>query len=272
MKKYHLLLFLVFTLFSCSNNEESISSSSILLQKVVFYRNAPNENHWNFNNNGLLDNISKPDGTLIEKFIYDANNNVIQDDKYDNGILNMTYNIIYNSNNIITKINNVDYNYNASENKYYYTNGTQIFNCQLNNDKLVTNYSLIDNNPSGTVEDTYQMVYVNDNMTSFQKTTNSVITTLKGFSYGNTIENPIRSGSLAVLKLKSLIEPDFFSNGVSSKLPIETSDFGSSNPITYNYGWLFTPDEKRISMQMIEVFNGSTMINSFVYADYFYSN
>jgi hypothetical protein len=268
MKKYHLILLLTFSLFSCNNDEElTTTNNSALLQKVVFYRNSSKENHWNFNNNGLLDNISQPNGTLIEKFKYDANNNVIEDIKYTNGVAVVTYNIIYNSNNIITKINNITYDYDVTTNKYYYSNGNQSFICLLNNDKLATNYTLIENSTSGTNEVNYEMVYVNGNMNSFKKIENTVITNFKEFGYGaSTVGgNPLLNATLPVLKVKSLIEPDFLGNAISSKLPIETVGFGSTSNQSENYGWLIDKDG-RLSMQSVEVFNSNAMVDSYLYA------
>lgn len=274
MEKSHLLLLLAFALFSCNNDEELTTiDNSAMLQKVIFYRNSSNENHWNFNNRGLLDKITEPDGTLIETFEYDSNNNVTKDTKYTNGVVSMTYNITYNSNNIITKINLTDYNYDANANKYSYSNSSQTFSCQLNESKLATNYSLIENNPSGNTEVNYLMNYTSGNMNSFEKINNSVVAEFKEFTYGSTTVggNPLLNATLPVLKVKSLIEPDFFSNAVSSKLPIETVSFGSTNPEIQNYGWLVNKDG-RLSMQSVEVFNSNSLVDSYIYADYYYYN
>ena len=111
MKKIISLFVLAATLFSCSSDKNSSAGNSSLLKRVDFYPNKPNESHWNFNNLGLLDNITKQDGTLVEKFVYDSNNNVIKDTKYNNGSVVADYNVTYDSANIITSINCVAYDY-----------------------------------------------------------------------------------------------------------------------------------------------------------------
>lgn len=139
MKKFLILFVLVTTLFSCSSDENSSVVNSSLLKRVDFYPNKPNESRWNFNNSGLLDNITKPDGTLVEKFIYDSNNNVIKDTKYNNGSIVADYVVTYDSANIITSINGVsyDYVYSATGFRYSYTNATENFSCEINNDMLL---------------------------------------------------------------------------------------------------------------------------------------
>src|SRR6478672_11329100 len=99
MKKIILLFVFAATLFSCSNNEDSVIPSTDL-QKVVFYGGSQNERVWNINNY-LLTDITLADGTLAEKFIYDSNNRVISDIKYSGGVISETTTISYNTDNTI---------------------------------------------------------------------------------------------------------------------------------------------------------------------------
>ena len=93
MNKLIILFVLATTLLSCSS-DDSNTNPDLVLQKVVFYDNSPNEKHWIINNN-LLTTITLADGTVVEEFIYDAQNRVIKDTKYTNGVISETNIITY---------------------------------------------------------------------------------------------------------------------------------------------------------------------------------
>ena len=129
MKKNIFLFVLTITLFSCSSDDSSSSVNPNLLQRVDFYPGQPQENRWNFNSAGLLTSITDANSDLIETFVYDSNNNVVQDIKYSAGSPTENYLITYDSSNKITNINSRSYNYSASDNRYYYTAGNETFSC-----------------------------------------------------------------------------------------------------------------------------------------------
>ena len=127
MKKIFTLFVLTTTLFSCSSDDSSSTVNPNLLQRVDFYPGTTSEKRWNFNAEGLLTSITNSDNEILELFVYDTNNNVIQNTKYSSGSPTENYLITYDSNNKITNINGKNYNYSGSENRYYYTIGNETF-------------------------------------------------------------------------------------------------------------------------------------------------
>ena len=270
MRKIITLFVIATTLFSCSIDDSSSVVNSSLLKRVDFYPNKPNESRWNFNNFGLLDNITKPDGTLVEKFVYDSNNNVIKDTKYNNGSIVVDYVVAYDSANIITSINGVAYDYvnSAAGFRYSYANATDNFSCEINNDMLLTKYTY-----SNTVapEKKYEAVYSNNNMISFERTNNGTVDLVRNYSFGSEAGNgnPLRTACLGVMKLKSLTEPEFFMEGIFSKSVVLALSFGTGNSIHYNYG-LLNNSANHLSQHDIEVFDGDTFVEYINYSKYYY--
>ncbi|QBZ96693.1 hypothetical protein [Flavobacterium sangjuense] len=270
MKKYVFLFVLAITLFSCSSDDtSSILVNPELLQRVDFYPNTANETRWNFNDSGILDHITKADGTLIEKFIYDSNNNVIRDTKYNNGSIVADYVVTYNSSNIITTINGQAYNYiySAAGFRYFYSNATENFNCEINNDLLLTEYTYSN---SVSPEKKYEAVYTNSNMISFQRTTNGSVDLVRNYSFLNVINgNPLRNACLGVLKLKSLTDPEFFKDGIFSRSVLSSLSFESGNSAHYNFGLLIN-SHNYLSQHDIEVYDGDTFVEYINYSKYYY--
>lgn len=113
MKKLFLLLFLP-VLFSCGSDDVPVNYTNndpTLLKKVVFNEGQPYEKQWNFNANGLLKEITQGDGTVIQTFTYDANNNLLA---------TAGHTFTYDSANIITTVDGypVAYSYDAAGGKY----------------------------------------------------------------------------------------------------------------------------------------------------------
>jgi predicted RND superfamily exporter protein len=265
MKHFLLLLLSAFTLLSCSNDE---SSSTTFLQKATFYRNSPNERQWNFNTQGQLVNITLSDGTVVEEFTYNAQKNLILDVKYTNGVVTESYAVTYNANDIITSINNINCYYNSVSKTYSYNNGTTTINCSVTNDGLVAGYYKV-SNTTAIAESSYQIIYNTDgNMTSFEKALSGVTTVAKNFYFGNeTNDNPIDEAILAVSRVKSIIDPDFFIDSLSSKSIATGFDYGVSNPYHYNYGFTDSENYHQIG---VEVLNNQDLVEFFLFAEYYY--
>jgi hypothetical protein len=109
-----LTLFVCALLFSCNSDDDAESTPATdptLLQKVIFSPGTVSEKHWNFYPNGMLMEIAKPDGTVLESFTYDANNNLLS----GNG-----HTFTYDASNIITTVDGypVAYGYDAAGGKY----------------------------------------------------------------------------------------------------------------------------------------------------------
>ena len=146
-------------LLSCGFDDNS--STSKVLQRIVFYRDSPNARQWNFSNN-LLTSITLPDGSLAEEFIYDNQKRVIRDVKYTDGNIAETNNILYNPNGTIKSINGLEYDFDTATQTYSHS-GTFSMSCQVNPDFLAINYTR-----TGTDTKDYHMPYANGNMISFE--------------------------------------------------------------------------------------------------------
>lgn len=97
MKNIISLFVIIIVLVSC-NNDDSTNSTVInpnLLQRVDFFSGTNYEKRWCFNSNGFLEEIKDANGILLEKFVYNSNNQVIQNLIYENGIVSQTLNISY---------------------------------------------------------------------------------------------------------------------------------------------------------------------------------
>jgi hypothetical protein len=113
MKKL-LTLFVSAILFSCNSDDASENTQTTdptLLQKVIFAPGTVVERHWTFYENGLLKEIAKPDGTVLQTFTYDANNNLLA---------TAGHTFTYDAGNIITTVDGypVAYGYDAAGGKY----------------------------------------------------------------------------------------------------------------------------------------------------------
>lgn len=265
MKKIILLFILVTTLFSCSDNDDAIVSASVL-QKVVFYRDSPNERQWIIEN-GLLANITLADGTVAEEFVYDSQNRVIRDVKYTSGIATETTVITYNADDTINTINGLPYTYNASTRTYAYSYGSSFtINCQVNSDFLAVNYTRTGTNPGQ-----YHMAYANGDMTSFEKITNSTTDTLKNFHFDGVYgANPIYASVLSVARVKSLTDPSFFIDCHSSINMANGFDKGTSDPYYYNYGELPNMDGKLFEFGIEVLDSSNNAVDFYSFADYYY--
>jgi hypothetical protein len=266
MKKIIFLFVLATALFSCSSDDDN-SNINVVLQKVVFYRNSPNERHWNIEN-GLLKNIKLADGTLEEEFIYDSQNRVVRDIKYTNGAVTGTDVITYNPDSTIRTINGLPYTFNAATQTYDYTYGSNFtIRCQVNSDKLAVNFTR-----TGVNAGQYHLTYAsNGSMTSFEKVTNGTTDTLKNFHFDAGFgDNPIFNAVLAVARVKSLTDPSFFIDCQASKKLTNGFDQGATSPYYFNFGQV--PDiEGKLFQIGIEVLDGNNNpIDFYSFADYYY--
>lgn len=270
MKKLILLLIITTTLFSCSNNESNASTNQNLLQRVDFYPGTTFERRWNFNTDGLLTTITDVNGVLIEKFVYDSDNNVIQDTKYDMGSPTENYLITYTTNNKIATINGINYSFSATENRYFYTAGNESFSCELNADGLATHYSDFFDYP-GIEDDTetdFTFQYENSNMLSMSGYGSNMTDIEVNFNYGN-VSNPLKNATIQVLKVKSIIDPHFFNSGISSVNVKEAQRYSLLDPETHSFGILFYPSNK-IELLTQEDFSSGVFETSLTNSHYYY--
>ncbi len=258
-----MLLIVATTLLSCSSSDNDTPIQKTI-QKVVFYKNSANEKHWIITNN-LLTSITNADGSLAEKFTYDSQNRVVSDVKYTNGIASETHIITYNTNNIISTIDGLPYNYNAATRSYTYSYGSDFtINCQVNADMLAVNFLR-----EGSNAGEYHMTYTNGDMTSFEKITNGVTNDHKNFHFDAVFgNNPIYNAVLAVARVKSLTDPSFFVDCQVSKNLANGFDKGSSDPYYYNYGEI--PSEKIVQVGVEILDSNNNPVGFYPFADYYY--
>lgn len=270
MKKIIFLFVLAATLFSCSSDDNN-SNSNVVLQKVVFYRNSPNERHWNIEN-GLLTNIKLADGTLAEEFVYDTQNRVVRDIKYTNGTVTGTDVITYNSDSTIRTINGLPYTFDAATRTYDYTYGSNFtIHCQVNSDFLVENFVR-----TGAAAGEYHMDYSGGDMTSFKKMNSGSAEIVKNFHFDGLLTNPLHNTILAVARVKSLTDPSFFIDSVASTRIAGGYDKGASDAYYYSYGYSSstttnpTHNDKDFSIGVVVLDNSMNAVGQYSFADYIY--
>lgn len=262
MKKLLMLFVLATTLFSCSSDNDTPAQT--VIQKVVFYRNSPEERQWNIEN-GLFTTITLADGSVAEEFTYDNLNRVIKDTKFTNGAISEVTTIVYNSDNIIQSINGLPYTYNAATRTYAYSYGSNFtINCKVNEDRLAVDFLR-----TGFGAGEYHMVYNNGNMASFHKVGAGSTAVLKNFHFDAAFgANPIYSAVLAVARVKSLTDPGFFVDSQASQNMANGFDKGESDPFYYNYGWVPSHNLDEIGIEVLDENNNSVQFYNF--ADYHY--
>ncbi len=274
MKKSFFLLLMAFGLFSCSNDNSNQTNTSLdLLQKVVFYRDSPNQRNWNISN-GLLSNITLANGTIIEEFIYDNQNRLVSDIHYTGGLVSETTTITYNADNTIESINGLPYEYNATTSTYTYTYSSNFtISCQVNSDFLAENFVR-----TGSDAGEYHMTYSNGNMTSFAKINSSSANTIKNFHFDDVSYgvNPLYNAVLAVARVKSLTDPNFLIDGVASNSVAAGFDNGPTDPNYYHYGLASdtstnpTHNRKDFSIGVEVLDSSNNAIAFYAFADYIY--
>lgn len=150
MKKIYSLFVLILITFSCSESDslipsidsnnaasrQDINGLTVLdptkLAKVIFYPGTTYQKNWFFYPNGLLRKITDSNGTLLQKFVYYSNQNLLSSTKYS-GSFPVTTTYTYDNSVHINSINGNAINYDAATNQYI--NGTSIV--ALNDQSLI---------------------------------------------------------------------------------------------------------------------------------------
>lgn len=206
MKKFCFLFFFILTLYSCSNDSESTNQPNPnLLQRVDFYPNSPNEKRWLFNTDGLLEKITKADGTVIQDFTYNSNNLLISSTEYTTSG-NVTHTFTYTNEGFVSSVNNQILLYDASIDTYFFNysnNGFSKF--KINNDKLLIS------SESGYLDEIEvgEFVEIIDYDVTISYTNNNILNYFPGeqcnyLTYDNNT-NPLRNGTLAICKAFSFV-------------------------------------------------------------------
>ncbi|WP_284651457.1 hypothetical protein [Flavobacterium terrisoli] len=267
MKKFGLLLFSIFILISCNNDDSAAEPGNGKLVRVDFMPGLNGETRWLFNSDELLTDIVKADGTPIEKFVYDAQGNLVQNITYNtNGTINSTYNITYDSSGFVHQINSADYNYSYYDHKYFYVNGFNTLECELGSNDLLKQAQNTYDDAVDQYITNYNCNYNTDGNLISYDFHGPFVDSWKTFTY-DSHTNPIKHGVMAILKAKSIYDPWFFTDGTSSSNNIIAKTFDDVENATYAYE--FNSNGLPVT-QTQSFYNMNVLQNTYVTAKYYY--
>ncbi|MCF6130927.1 hypothetical protein [Flavobacterium wongokense] len=227
MKKFCLLLISICLLTSCSNDSTTSNEPNPnLLQRVDFYPGTPNEKQWIFNNEGILTEIVKADGTLVQDFIYDNNNRLIGSTVYHDDSTTEGHTFTYDSNDFLTSVDGENIHYDNSLQAYYTGNLNSYYRLtKINSDKLLLEGRTIqvDNDESGfneTIWSEMLVYYSGNNVTSYHPNESCNYLT-----YDSNV-NPLRNATLSICRAFSFVQ---YSNWVDGQFN------STNNVLTHSY-------------------------------------
>ena len=271
MKKFYLLISFVIVSISCSSDDEqhNISQNPHLLQRVDFYGGNSVYRYWLFNREGLLTEITKADGTLVEKFVYDTNNRLIQDTKYFNGAITETFNITYDSSDFITQVNDTAYDYSYYFHKYYYTSGNINYECLIDADFIMKeSHKIFDDSVDQYYDNDYCNHDASRNMIGYSSSATFNGGPNCSYTYTDTT-NPLRDATMSVLRAKSLYDPHFLADGLSSRNNKATLHYMAEDPESYVYRYELNSNNLP-SQQFSDSYYQGIFENTSVSAKYYY--
>lgn len=228
MKNCCYIFIAFFMLLSCSNDtSDQANIDTNLLQRIDFYPGLSIERRWVFNTDGLLKEITKSDGTLVQDFTYDNNNRLINSTVFNDNGFNQTYTFTYDNSNFVNSVNGETVNYNAGLDSYYVGNLSQNYRLtKINSEKLLvygkTSYQDFDDdgNPFETIWDEITVTYSNNNLMSYHPNDSC-----NYFTYDSQT-NPIRNAILPICRAFSFIENSRWVDGLY---------FSPNNPLSHDY-------------------------------------
>lgn len=228
MKNFCFFFFSIFMLLSCSNDDPNQPTAELnLLQRVDFFPGLSIERRWIFNSDGLLEEITKSDGTSVQEFTYDNNNRLINSTIFNDSGTNQTYTFTYDNNDFVNSVNGETVNYDAGLEAYYVGNLPQNYRLtKINSEKLLvygkTAYQDFDDNgnPYEIIWDEIIVNYSNNNLMSYSPNDRC-----NSFTYDNEI-NPLRNAILPICRAFSFIENSRWVDGLY---------FSANNPLSQNY-------------------------------------
>jgi hypothetical protein len=205
MKKLYFLLVSICLLTSCSSDSTSIAETNPnLLQRVDFYPGLTFERRWFFNSDGLLNEITKADGTIVQNFTYDNQNRLINTTLFNADGTSTISTFTYNSNNSVASINDVVLNYNSALDAFIFGDLTTQYNSiKINSNGLLTYAKSVwidydfDGTPIEIFNSELGVIYSENNMTAYFPNESC-----NYFTY-DTNTNPLRNATLAICKAYS---------------------------------------------------------------------
>lgn len=228
MKKFYFLICFVVVSISCSSDSsEEVTADQNLLQRVDFYPGTVNERRWLFNADGLLNEITKADGSVIQNFTYDSDNRLISSTKFNDGGTTETHTFTYNSSDFVTSVDGVTLNYDSALEAYYTGDLSQYYEMtKINSDKLLI-YSKKAYNEEvevGQFEETVwysvSIDYTNNNINNF-----SPGEQCNYLSYDDKT-NPLRNATLSICRAFSFVP--------ESRWPLDYC-ISANNVLTHDY-------------------------------------
>lgn len=228
MKNYCLLLLLITTLFSCTDDTTQQNTvNANLLQRVDFFPGLAIETRWNFNADGLLIETTKADGTILQNFTYDANDRLTSSTLFNNDGTTETHTFTYDNNGFVTSVDGQTVTFDANLDAYYVGNLSASYRLtQINSEKLLTYaksvYIDFDDNgdPYEQIWDEVTATYENNNLLSF-----SYNESCHSSTFDNNA-NPLKNATLAIRRAFSFIQNNRWLNELYCS---------SNNPTTHDY-------------------------------------
>jgi hypothetical protein len=228
MKKLYFILISICLLPSCSNDSSTNDPNPNLLQRVDFYPGLTFERRWFFNSDGLLNEITKADGTIVQNFTYDSNNRLTSSTLFNDNGVNETHTFTYGSNDIVTTVDGEVVNYDSALNAHYTGDLNQSYRItKINNEKLIVEGKTAYMDYDADIG--YFEVSLNEIFVNYSNNNNilyiSPNESCNSFTYDNN-SNPIRNATLAICRAFSYIENSRWVNGQNNS---------ANNPLSKNY-------------------------------------
>lgn len=273
MKKFYFLLIFVSVLTSCSSDssDNPIGPNANLLQRVDFYPGLASERRWIFNSDGLLEKITKANGTVTQNFSYDDDNRLISSTIFFDGGTTETHTFSYNNNGFVTAVDGTAVLFDASSGSYYTGELNQTYEMtKINNDKLLVSSktAFMDEIEEGVFEEVVwqeMMVgYTNSNISSYSNGD-----TCHSLTYDNKT-NPLKNATLAIGRAFSFISNSRWSTDYCiSANNVLTHNYCSEDPESevyhYSYNANNLPSEQTHDSYYFGTLEGTTISAKFYY-------
>lgn len=270
MKKFYFLFSLVVVSISCTPDSSEATLDPNLLQRIDFYPGTLYERRWLFNPDGLLNEITKTDGTVVQTFTYDSHNRLISSTKFEDSGISETHTFTYDSSDFVTSVDGVTVNYDSSLGAYYTGVLTDYYRLtKLNSEKLLVDgksvYVEIDGGIPYETE-WYQMSvsYANYNVVSY-----SPGDSCNYLTYDDKI-NPLRNATLAISRAFSFIENSRWVDGqYISANNVLSHDYCSEDPESELFHYTYNANNLPLSQTRDNYYLG-TYENTTTSANYYY--
>ncbi len=243
MKKFYILLISIFALTSsCTSDSESTTQPDPnLLQRVDFNPNTINEKRWLFDADGLLIEITKANGNVIQNFNYDSRNRLISSTIYNDSGSNETHTFTYSNTDFVTSVDGVTLNYDATLGAYYTGDLNQSYVLtKINNDRLLvySKTAFMDEIDLGVFEEIIgnelTVEFTNSNILGYFPNEQCNF-----LSYDNKT-NPLKNATLAICRAFSFVpESRWVFDYCVSANNVMTHRYCLEDPESYVYHYIY---------------------------------